>query len=269
MYDRAMPSKRTLGPLRLPPDATPDRLDRALASTFDISRGDARRAIAAGGAYLNRHRTKVASRRCGPGDELECHLAEPAAAPPPQPTVIWNDGSLAVVDKPAGLPSAATRESDRGTLQSWADQHFGRRVHLPHRLDRPVRGLMLLVLDRRYNRAVARAFREGTVERTYRACIAGEPPAEEGRLVGEVDGRPAALQYRKVGPGELEIRLETGRTHQIRRQLSQAGCPVLGDTRYGGPPGPIALAAVRLAFPHPVSGERLEFELGGERPTTS
>jgi len=252
---------RHLGPLRLPDDATPERLDRALAAAFDISRGAARRALAAGGVYLNRRRTKVASRRCGPGDVLECHLQEAAPAPAPEPTVVWTDDTLAVVDKPAGLPTAATRESDRGTLASWAAAHFGGPVHLPHRLDRPVRGLMLLVLDPALNGPVARAFAAGAVERTYRAGVDGAPPAEAGRLEGTLDGKHAALTYRTVGPGELEVRLETGRTHQIRRQLADAGCPVRGDRRYGGSRGKLALTAIRLRFPHPRTGEVMSFEL--------
>lgn len=259
-----MPTTRQLGPLRLPDDVSPDRFDRALAAAFGISRGEARRAIGRGGAYLNGRRLKVASRRCGPGDRLELHVPDPqevAEGDAPEPRVVWSDGQLAVLEKPAGVPSAATRDSDRGTLLAWAERHFGGRVHLPHRLDRPVRGLVLVVLDPGLHRAIAEAFREGTVERTYRAGIAGVPPASGGRLEGELDGRRAALSYRHVAPGELEIRLETGRTHQIRRQLAGAGCPIRGDRRYGGPPGPMALAAVRLAFVHPSTGERMEFAL--------
>lgn len=253
-----MPVK--IGPKRLRPDARSDRLDRTMAQLFCISRGEARRLIAAGGAWLNGRRCKVASRPCQPGDELVAYREALSCDESSLPTIVWSDDKLAVVDKPAGLPTGATRESDRGTLEAWAQRQFGARVHLPHRLDRRASGLLLVVVDPALNRAVSDLFASGDLERVYRVGTDAEPPQQEGRIVGTLDGRHAALHYRCVGPRSLEVRLETGRTHQIRRQLASIGCPVAGDPRYGGSPGPLRLRAISLSFVHPTTGGRLRFD---------
>jgi len=234
-----------------------------MASSFGISRGEARRVIAAGGAWLNGRRCKIASRACGPGDEIAAYReSTPPEEPgePGEPGVVWSDGRLAVVDKPAGMPSAATRHGDRGTLEAWARERFGARVHLPHRLDRRASGLLLIVVDPRCNRAVAAQFETGELGRVYRVVTDAEPPWRQRRLEGTLEGKRAVLSYRCVGPCTLEVRLETGRTHQIRRQLASIGCPVAGDPRYGGSRGPLQLRAVSLTFVHPGTGERMRFD---------
>ena len=253
-----MPLVKKLGPVRLPIEAAGERLDRAMAATLCISRGEARRIIAAGGAWLGGHRCKVASRHCQPGDELIAYTG--AADDLPEPVVVWSDTQLAVVDKPAGLASTPTRESDTHNVDAWACRTFGSRVHLPHRLDRRASGLMLIVRDTGLNRAVGDAFREAGIKRTYHVRTDSEPPDERGELVGTLDGKHAVLRYRRIAPRHLEIQLGTGRTHQIRRQLAEIGCPVQGDPRYGGSPGDLALRAVGLAFVHPGTGKEMAFE---------
>ena len=257
---------KKLGPVELTLEHAGERLDRVMASAMSISRGEARRIIAAGGAWLAGRRCKVASRRCQPGDEIVAYVGEGPASLAPR--VVWSDDRLAVLDKPPGLASTPTRESDRDNVDSWAGRHFGRRVHLPHRLDRRASGLMLVVLDPRLNRAVTEAFRQASIQRTYRVRTAVEPPQDAGELVDVLDRKRAALRYRRLADGQLAVQLETGRTHQIRRQLAGIGCPVLGDVRYGGPPGDLALRAVGLAFEHPGTGESLAFEVlefGGDQ----
>ena len=230
-----------------------------MARAMAISRGEARRIIDAGGAWLGGRRCKVASRRCSAGDELVAYVADRRSTS--EPVVVWSDGQLAVVDKPEGMASTPTRESDVDNVDAWARRRFGRKVHLPHRLDRGATGLMLVVLDPGLNGAVTEAFREASIKRSYRVRTLGSPLETEQRLVDTLDGKRAALRYRRLDGDQLEVQLETGRTHQIRRQLSALGFPVLGDTRYGGPPGSLALRAVALAFVHPGTGEALSFEV--------
>lgn len=190
---------------------------------------------------------------------MEVYMDRAGGEPVDEPRVVFSDGRLAVLNKPAGMPAMATRSSDRGTLAAWAEDHFGTRVHCPQRLDRRASGLTLVVLDPSLNRAVAAAFERREVVREYLVRVVSDPPREEDRLESFVDGRRAVLHYRRVGPNEVRVTLETGRTHQIRRQLADIGCPVQGDARYGGTPGPLQLRAVRLAFTHPATGEPLEF----------
>jgi len=240
----------------------PDRFDRILAALLGISRGQARRSIGAGGAYLNDRRCKVSSRRCGPGDRVLCYVQQSPARQEPaarQPRIAWSDEQLVILDKPPGMPTAATRGTDRGTLEAWVRQQLGP-VHLPQRLDQRASGLLLAVRDAHLNGPVAEMLRERRIVREYRVGVDREPAAAEGRLESTIEGKSAALQYRSVEPGWLQVRLETGRTHQIRIQLSEIGCPVAGDPRYGGSRGPLKLRAVRLAFRHPATGEAIDIK---------
>ena len=128
-------------------------------------------------------------------------------------------------------------------------------IHLRNQITHPDH---VVVLDASLNVHVARQLQERQIVREYRVGVDREPEAEQGRLDSTVDGKPAALQYRRSEPGCLRVRLETGRTHQIRIQLAEIGCPVTGDTRYGGSRGALRLRAVRLAFKHPVSEKSID-----------
>ena len=187
--------------------------------------------------------------------------------------VLFRDDGLAVVDKPAGLavdeevvPLAARELAPKGG-RAWP--------RVVHRLDRGTSGCLLLALRKQAEEELKRAFDEGLVEKTYLAVVQGAPPdhAELDTPYGReqndrykfttrvVTARRARLSYRAIdrapGAALLEVKLDTGRTHQIRVQLSEAGFPVLGDETYGGPPAPrLMLHAHRLAFPH--GGQRIE-----------
>ena len=187
--------------------------------------------------------------------------------------VLFRDSSLAVVDKPAGLavdeevvPLAARELAPPGG-RAWP--------RIVHRLDRGTSGCLLLALRKDAEEALKRAFDEGLVEKTYLAVVQGAPP-DRARLdtpyghdpndrykftTRVITARRARLEYevveRRPGAAMVRVRLETGRTHQIRVQLAEAGFPVVGDETYGGPPAArLMLHAERLAFPH--QGKRVE-----------
>ncbi|HUJ75250.1 MAG TPA: RluA family pseudouridine synthase [bacterium] len=153
-------------------------------------------------------------------------------------------------------------------------------IGIPHRLDRPTSGVVLFARTSKSLERLSAAFRDGTVEKTYWAMVAEKPPAESGTLVHWLTRNPeqnkshaaaaprpgareARLSYRLLLSLEryhlLEIRLETGRHHQIRAQLHAVGCHIKGDLKYGAPRsnpgGGIHLHARRLSFPHPVKKE--------------
>ncbi len=147
-----------------------------------------------------------------------------------------------------------------------------------HRLDRPVSGLVLFARTSKALSRLSEMFRTRSVQKTYWAIVANQPPEEQGTLTHwltrntknntarahdrEVPGsKQAVLDYRILARSDrywlLEIELHTGRHHQIRCQLAKIGCPIKGDLKYGAPrsnpDGSISLHARRIQFEHPVS----------------
>jgi 23S rRNA pseudouridine1911/1915/1917 synthase len=277
---------QTTETLAVPPAAAGERLDRFVARALAVDLARAR-ALVASGAVRIRGRTCSPHRKLFGGEAVE--VARPAprarAGAPSEPvlTVLHDDPDCLVVDKPAGLavepsvpgaPSAVGAASRLGRFDVAGEAAPG----LPHRLDRDTSGCLLLARHDRALAALRAAFEAGAVEKEYLALVAGMPPAS-GRLdtpygrdprdarrftTRVASARRARLSFtlEAAFPGAalLRVRLETGRTHQIRVQLAEAGHPVLGDAVYGLPSPHLArqaLHAERLAFPAP-SGARVE-----------
>jgi len=181
--------------------------------------------------------------------------------------LLYRDGLVLVIDKPAGLPVHAGPKGGPN-LEHYLDAlRFGypRRPALAHRLDRDTSGCLVLGRHPAALRRLGRLFAEGRVEKTYWAIVLGGPEAEEGRidlplakrseLRGwwmRVDptGQPAVTLWRVLGRAEgrawLELRPLTGRTHQIRVHCEALGCPVLGDPIYGRDRQPTPLPPLHL-----------------------
>ena len=151
-----------------------------------------------------------------------------------------------------------------------------------HRLDRPVAGVVVFARTSKAAARLSRQIRERTVEKRYLAVINGTMPNESGRLVHHIErtkrqnrvvsratqlSKEASLRYQVLdyegGKSLLQIWLETGRRHQIRIQLAHAGCPIIGDLRYGAavalPDRQIALLAHHFEADHPTLDERMVF----------
>jgi 23S rRNA pseudouridine1911/1915/1917 synthase len=275
--------------LLVPPGDAGQRIDRFIAERGGISRGVARRALEAGGVFLDGRRCKVASRGVHPGQRIEVNLEEggrsAAAAEPLAPTrLLYSDADLAAVDKPAGVPAQPTLTTDRGALPELVSALLGSPATLVHRLDRETSGVTVFARSSAAAAALTEAFRTGGPEKTYLALTARPPSPADGRLEAAIGkdpsrpglrrvspgGDPAATRYRTLaaGPGGalVEARPETGRTHQIRVHLAHLGAPLLGDARYGGPRrvgevevARVMLHALRLELAHPITGAPLEF----------
>jgi 23S rRNA pseudouridine1911/1915/1917 synthase len=268
-----------------------ERLDRFIASRGGISRGLARRALDAGGVFVEGRRCKVAGRAVHSGQRVTVNLEEggraaAAAEPLERSRLLYADADLVAVDKPAGVPAQPTLTSDRGTLPELVAALLGAPVTLVHRLDRETSGVTVLARTREAAAALSEAFRTGGPRKTYLALCARAPSPREGRVDAPLGKDPARAGLRRVDPGGgdpaatayrtlregaaaalVEARPETGRTHQIRVHLAHLGAPLLGDARYGGPRrvGEVAvprvmLHALRLELAHPATGATLALE---------
>jgi 23S rRNA pseudouridine1911/1915/1917 synthase len=276
--------------LQAGPTDAHERLDRFIAARGGISRGEARRAIDAGGVFLDGRRCKVAGRTLHPGQEVVVNLEEAgrgadAPAALERGRLLYADQDLVAVDKPAGVAAQPTLTTDRGTLPELVAALLGAPVTLVHRLDRETSGVTVLARSAAAAAALAEAFRTGAPEKTYLALCARAPSPPEGRVdaplgkdparagLRRVDpaGDPSATRYRTLRAGAaaalVEAKPETGRTHQIRVHLAHLGAPLLGDPRYGGPRrvGEVAvprvmLHAARLELAHPVTGAPMVIE---------
>ena len=205
-----------------------------------------------------------------------------------EPLILWEDNHLLIVSKPAGMLVQGDITGDR-CLKDWAEEDVARRfrkpgkafIGLPHRLDRPTSGLVVLA---KTSKALARmnaVFSGRDIQKTYWAIVEGHVDPPSGRLVHHLvragktkksfvsqrpDAQEAILRYEVLETGDryslVEIDLETGRHHQIRVQLQAIGHPIKGDLKYGSkrsnPDGGIHLHARRISFIHPVSQERIE-----------
>jgi 23S rRNA pseudouridine1911/1915/1917 synthase len=260
------------------------RLDQALARHVPgLSRRRARVLIDLGGVFVDRGRVKVAGRPVRAGQAVEANLggaldravgtgaaarARTEAELPPY-RLVFEDEHLIVVDKPAGLVTAPTPESDRGNLLDLLARRGTGPVFLVHRLDLPTSGLLVFARTELANRVLAQRFTVHDIEREYLAVVAGELPAtvtaidrplRDKRAVTHVVGREVVAG----GAATLvTVRLETGRSHQIRLHLTEIGHPVLGDDTHGAEvsrrfeprPPRLALHAGMLGFRHPATDE--------------
>jgi 23S rRNA pseudouridine1911/1915/1917 synthase len=267
--------------LKVPAGAAGARLDRFLSGALSLPLERAR-GLVEGGRVRIRGKTCSPVRKLFGGEELELERPAPVVEPAvgPDLRVLYEDGDCLVVDKPADLPvEPASRRSPSVVSAARRLGRFdvdGRATPgLPHRLDRDTTGALLLARHDRALAALRAAFARGAVEKRYLALVAGAPPGE-GRLDtpygrDPVDPRrftsrvPSArrarlswrLEARLAGAALLAVTLETGRTHQIRVQLAEAGWPVLGDAVYGRPSPVIARQALHahgLSFPRPADG---------------
>jgi 23S rRNA pseudouridine1911/1915/1917 synthase len=264
------------------------RLDALVASRPEVGTRSAAERLVASGAVLVDGRARAKSHRLEGGEEIEVALVEPQGLEPVELDLplVYEDEHLVVVDKPAGLVAHPSGSDERvtlahGLLALGAAGGDPERPGLVHRLDRDTSGLLVVARSDRAYGLLSEAIRERRVERSYLALVVGEPQSRTGRITAPIGRdrfdrtrhsldtdtpRDAVTWFEVREPlGErslLEVRLETGRTHQIRVHLEAIGLPVSGDPTYGVA-GDLGLArqflhAHRLRLEHPLTGVELD-----------
>jgi 23S rRNA pseudouridine1911/1915/1917 synthase len=277
--------------LRVPESAAGVRLDRFLAGIPAIgSRAAADAILVAGGVRVDGE-PRARSHRLTGSEQIELTIPDAVA---PELTseemplrIPYEDEHLLVVDKPAGVVVHPAPGHPRGTLvhgllERGAAGGEPDRPGIVHRIDRDTSGLLVVARSNEAHRRLQRLVRRRELEREYIALVRGRPRSRRGRIEGAI-GRDRSTPFRQSldteNPREavthfelvrlwethalLRVRLETGRTHQIRVHLAAIALPVVGDVVYGVPEpvlGRQFLHAARLAFPHPFTGKRVEVE---------
>ena len=266
------------------------RLDQLLAARVPgLSRRRARVLIDLGGVFIDRHRVKIAGRPVRAGEQIVAHLGGALARAEnkvgaaaraaderklPPFSVVHEDLHIIVVDKPAGLLTAPTPESDRSNLLALLQRREsqggqGEGVFLVHRIDLLTSGLLVFARSQAALNVLSERFRAHDLERAYLGVVGGAFPARITSVDQPIERRPARthiLVEERFGVKATLLRctLETGRTHQIRIHCRSLGHPVLGDQRYGErtafDPPRMALHATRLGFAHPITGTPLAFD---------
>jgi len=283
--------------LPVPEGLAGERLDAAIARLFGFSRTKAAEMVSAGDVLVDGV-AATKSDRVSAGSWLDVTVPAPPAPPSvvaepvPGMHVVHDDEHIVVVDKPVGVAAHPSPGWSGPTVVGGLDAAGFRvstsgaeeRQGVVHRLDVGTSGLMVVAKSERAYTVLKRAFKERTVDKTYHALVQGHPdplrgtvdapidrhPTHDYRWAVVADGKPSVTHYDTLeahrSASLLEIDLETGRTHQIRVHMAALRHPCVGDLTYGADPTLSArlglnrqwLHAVRLAFEHPDTGERLE-----------
>jgi 23S rRNA pseudouridine1911/1915/1917 synthase len=293
--------------LTYPFDNPPERLDQFISREVpDLTRSAVQRLIDSGMITVN-GATPRSSLKLKGGEQILVEIPPPAPAIPIAEeiplSILYEDADVIVVNKSAGMsvhPGAGTPD---GTLVNALLAHcddlsgIGGEIRpgIVHRIDKDTTGVMIVAKNDRSHLELARQFQVHSIKRVYVALVYGSPKEDKGRIESVIGrhpvdrkkmsgsarhGRHAVTHWKVIGRygavTAVELRLETGRTHQIRVHLSEAGFPLLGDPVYGGSGrlsglkdtrlralirqlGRQALHARTLGFLHPISGQYLEF----------
>ncbi|MEV0584843.1 RluA family pseudouridine synthase [Nonomuraea sp. NPDC050310] len=284
--------------LPVPDGLEGERLDAALSRLFGFSRTRAAELIAEGDVLVNGS-PAAKSDRVHAGAWLEVVIPPPVATPMPvaEPipgmAIVYEDDDLIVVNKPIGVAAHPTVGWTGPTViggllgagHTIATSGAAERQGIVHRLDANTTGAMVVAKSEYAYSMLKRAFKERTVDKRYHALVQGHPdpfrgtvdapidrhPSGDGRFAVVAGGKPSVTHYDTVeafrAASLLDIKLETGRTHQIRVHMSALRHPCAGDLLYGADPTLAArlglkrqwLHAVSLGFEHPSTGEWMTF----------
>ena len=294
--------------LTVPTEGEPERLDQFVARSVEgLTRSAVQRLIEEGRVTVDGRLEKPSLKLRG-GERVVAEVPAPAPATPEAEdiplTILYEDADVVVVNKPAGMVVHPGAGTPGGTLVNALLAHctdlsgIGGEIRpgIVHRIDKDTTGVLVVAKNDRAHEGLSRQFRDHTIKRIYLALVFGSPRTDSGRIEGAIGRHPTdrkrmsgkarhgkhAVTHWKVlaryaGVSLVRLRLETGRTHQIRVHLAESGHPLVGDEVYGGGGreanlrdpvlrklirelGRQALHAKTLGFIHPTRGDFLEFD---------
>jgi 23S rRNA pseudouridine1911/1915/1917 synthase len=262
------------------------RLDVTLAAGVPLSRRRIRKAIEDGGVYVNRQRCRTASRTVHADDRLRIVYLDDEQLVPFRPEqILWSQGPLYLLHKKAGQYAQEALHRSRGTLPAELAVHLGLKgadVRPVHRLDRGTSGLILFSTDPATLQRLQRLW-SSSAHKEYLAVVEPAPAWQyqritlpigsrrdaRGRYAVEAAGRACDTEAEviecRANRALVHLIPHTGRTHQLRVHLAALGCPLLGDSRYGGRPHPrMMLHAQTLSLNPPAWPETVEWHADPE-----
>jgi tRNA pseudouridine32 synthase/23S rRNA pseudouridine746 synthase len=268
--------------VHVPVESSQDNAVDLLHQATGLSKQRIKSAMTRGAVWLTRgkktQRLRRAKRTLAEDDEVHLYYDEKILAEAPtEPALLADIGGYSVWRKPYGLRSQGSKWGDHCTVARWAEQHLQpeRPAFTVHRLDRAASGLLLVAHSKSMAAELSRLFGEREIEKRYRAVVVGdlsqgpafiqvEEPIDEKEAISEVSFRQLSADGER---SLVDVRIETGRKHQIRRHLAALGHPVCGDRLYGEAAEgsmDLQLTAYLLAFHCPVNDERVEYRLPAE-----
>jgi len=245
-------------------DAKTELLD-FLAGRLAISRKKVKRILDARLVFVNGQRVWMARHRLKVGDEVEVHFPR-TAAPATAPSLLYDDQDLCVANKPSGILTDGP-----GSLEAQLRESLGiPELCAVHRLDRDTTGCVVFAKRPAIKDALIQLFKERRVTKVYHAIALGSVRDDIREIKMPIDGEPAITHLTRLSGDRLathlKLKIDTGRTHQIRKHLAAIGHPVLGDKQYATArlPSPVLRSVARqmlhaesVAFVHPVTGQDL------------
>ncbi|HEY5653806.1 MAG TPA: RluA family pseudouridine synthase, partial [Pontiella sp.] len=241
------------------------RLFAVIAAELNISKKQAQAAIDAKQVLVNGKRVWIRRHEVKEDDRIEILIEEQKKPEAKRISIIWQDEDYLIVNKPPYQLTNASENSIEAKLQK---QEKNKNICAVHRLDKETSGCVIFAKSAKAKETMIPMFKGRDIMKIYRAITIGKVPKNWTEIRTDIEGYMSTTLLKTLDSSKhasyLELRIETGRTHQIRRHLADKRYPVMGDKKYAGTGNEFSLEqprqmlhAYRLIFPHPKTGKTI------------